>query len=118
MGTPEVAQKSKAGSAIAWTPETEMASQAQRDFLNTKEMRELVDKEVVSLVIVDPTTVPVSLEVEVNDITYGGMGAVEYVQARLPEAYEGFPVRVTAEKLDSGDSFGILSKPADKSSTR
>ena len=80
--------------------------------METREVRELVDKQIVRAVIVDPTTVPVSLEVSVNEGTYDGLDSVSYVQARVPQVYQGVPVRVTAEKLDTGNpGFGYFSKP-------
>ena len=106
----------KPGPTLITTPQVERAFQAQKDLLNSREIGELVDKGLVREIVVDPTTIPVSLEVNVKGGTYDGIGSAEYVEARVPRIYEGIAVRVSTERPDrKTPAFGVVSDPSQKS---
>ena|SRR5215469_10742808 len=103
-------------SGLITMPETDQAFRAQRDLLDSEEMKQLVELNLVNGVVVDATNAPVSLEVNVNKGTYNGTDSASYVAARLPRHYDGIPVSASSDSLDTKlPAFGILLKPSDNS---
>lgn len=81
----------KPGPTLITTPQVERAFQAQKDLLNSREIGELVDKGLVREIVVDPTTIPVSLEVNVKGGTTTGLVLQSMLKPGFPGSTRASP---------------------------